>query len=155
MLVTGVGDAPLMGAAIFGELLLGVVTPRIGVWGATASSDVDGSALRLWLFAARLEGCVGPFGAERLYFHPCVGADLGAVDARYSGANGGQDTAPWVSPLLLGRGVWSVVGSVSLAAEIGLHIPLFRYEIGEPGAESLATTDPVGVHAAVGLGLTL
>lgn len=155
MLVTGVGDTPLMGAAIFGELLLGVVTPRIGVWGATGSSDVDGSRLRLRLFAARLEGCVGPFGAAHLYFHPCVGADLGVVDARYAGANGGRDTAPWVSPLLLGRGVWFVLERVSVAAEIGLQIPLINYELGESGAEPLATTDPVGAHTAVGLGITL
>lgn len=154
-LVTGVGDAPLLGAALFGELPLGALTPRVSVWGATGASTVEDSTLRMWVFAGRLEGCVGPFGARELYFHPCAGVDLGVVSARYAGENGRKDTGPWVSPLLLGRGVWSVVERVTLEAQIGLHIPILHYEVGQPGEDPLANTDPVGVLAGVGLGLAL
>ncbi|HEY6725990.1 MAG TPA: hypothetical protein VI197_18275 [Polyangiaceae bacterium] len=154
-LVTGVGEAPLFGAAVFGELPLGLVTPRVSVWGATGASTVADSALRMWLFAARLEGCLGPFGARRLYFHPCAGADVGVVSARYAAENGGQDTGAWISPTLLGRGSWSFLERVTLEAQIGLYVPLFSYEVGEPGQVPLASTDRVGVQAAVGLGVAL
>lgn len=155
MLVTGIGDAPLLGAGIFGELPLGAVSSRLSLWGATRASTIDDSTLRLSLFAARLEGCVWPLGTSRLYFHPCVGADLGVVSARYAGPNGGNDMAAWVSPTLLGRGVWSVAERLSLVAQFGVYLPLFRYDVGEPGEDPLASTDPVGVHAGLGLGLAL
>jgi len=155
MLLTGVGDAPLLGAAVFGELPFGPITPRVSVWGATGASTVAASTLRLWLFAARLEGCVGPFGARRLYFHPCAGADVGVVSARYAAENGGSDSGAWVSPTLLGRGSWSFLERVTVEAQIGLYIPIFSYEVGDPGEDSLASTDPVGVQAAVGLGVAL
>lgn len=155
ILLTGVGDAPLLGAAVFGELSFGPITPRVSVWGATGASAVEESTLRMWLFAARLEGCLGPFGARQLYVHPCAGADVGVVSARYAAENGGSDSGAWVSPTLLGRGSWSFLERVTVEAQIGLYVPLFSYDVGDPGEDSLANTDPVGVQAAVGLGVAL
>ena len=84
-----------------------------------------------------------------------MGVDLGIVEARYEGPSGGKDTGAWVSPTALGRGVWSVAEPLSLAAQIGLYIPMFRYDVGAPDEAPLASTDPVGVSAALELAVAL
>lgn len=155
MLVTGVAGAPLWGGAMFGELTVGAVTPRLSVLGAVDASEVDDYTLRVRLFAARIEGCAWQFGPRKLYVQPCVGVDVGIVEARYQGPSGGKDAGAWVSPTLLGRGVWSVVQSLSVVAQIGVYIPLFRYDVGAPEEAPLASTDPVGLSAAVGLAVAL
>jgi len=155
LVVTGVAGAPLWGGAMFGELALGVVTPRLSVLGAVKASEIDDYTLRVRLFAARIEGCAWEFGPRELYVQPCVGVDLGIVEARYEGPTGGEDSGAWVSPTLLGRGVWSVAEPVSVVAQIGLYIPMFRYEVGAPNEAPLASTDPVGVSAALGLAVAL
>lgn len=161
---TGLAGAVLPGLALFGELrspsqLWGVRVSARAAMGWSDTADPTGEradvGLDLALFAARAEGCLGAFRGSSLALEPCLGFDFGAVRADSASAAGQADYGQWASGIGHLRGGWRVSDGLTLEAQFGAAIPLVRYEIRSERGVSLASTDAVGLQAAIGATLAL
>jgi hypothetical protein len=114
-------------------------------------ADGDAAA-RLWLAAARIEGCPTALVLGRVDLRPCGALDLGLVGAS---ASGRSDAAGWVSAAAHAR-LTLDLGPLAVEAQAGALFPLTRYEVTtEASATTLEKTQTAGFAGGIGAKLPL
>jgi hypothetical protein len=151
-LATGLVPFVLPGGSLFAELASGdgTASARLSARAAYGRGDVAHTDLHLTLFAARVDGCALGWHTTGFSVEPCLAADIGALRASTSGADGTSDQGLWLSAAGLVRARLPLSSSWGLEAQIGAVIPVVRYALGTPTGDDLFRTEPVGVEISVG-----
>lgn len=119
--------------------------------GLRPDANADAEA-RLWLAAARVEGCLLAVGAGPFSLRPCVGGEGGVIGAS---AHGISDRAAWGAAVAHAR-VGYDFGRLGVEGQAGGIVPLTHYEVTAAGSRAtLEKTSSVGFSAAVGLSVRL
>jgi hypothetical protein len=142
-----------------GALQLSILPPttfrselRIGAFGGFGAGEVGARDYDLWLVGGALEACL-PGG--RAPISSCVGLGVADLIVKGQGAGGRASDLPWVAASALLRGSLALSRSVALEAQIGVVVPLTRYEL-FAGPELEAYESPVlGGTAGVGVSVAL
>lgn len=162
--LTGVTPAVLPEATVFVQLepwaaSTGVfrgTSFRAYAFGGTSSREEPNGTLSAWIVGGRLEGCPIALGSSAVSVSPCVGLDLGTVNASKSGANATTDQGFWGAVEASARLSVRVAERVSIEAQTAAVMPFERYQFtSEQTSEPLYVASVVGLNAVAGLGVRL
>jgi hypothetical protein len=134
----------------------GMASPSLRLLGFAGKSDLDGSAgsATLRFFGGRLELCPVRFGTAQLVVRPCLGSELGLVDARGQVAQQPRSrTTPWVSVEATLRLQWFVTRGFFAELGGGPVFPLVRTHYYFEPDRTLYTAPELSARVAMGLGL--
>lgn len=124
---------------------LPTLTVRVATVGVVGSSDTQIGTIQQSLWAGRLEVCPVSLRAATLEFTPCVAGEVGQLRA----AGPLSDAAPFGAVGAHTRGIWTLSNPLSLEADVGVSLPLRKYEVAA-GSATLYRSAPVGVFAVLG-----
>lgn len=151
----GLGPGVLPG----GALQLSIVAPtalpaelRIGAFGGIATGEVGARDYDLVLVGGALEGCV-PGG--RAPVSPCVALAVADLIVKGQGSGGRDTDLPWVAASALVRGSLELGRAVALQAQIGLVVPVTRYELFAGAQREVYRSPAVGGTAGLGVSVAL
>jgi hypothetical protein len=149
---SGVAPAPAPGGGLFLELgLPGLpASTRLTVHGAYQRSEVEQVRLAVSLFTARLDGCPWRWDAGALSLEPCLGVDVGVLQASGSGARGHADRGTWAAALALLRSRLQLWPTLAPELQLAAVLPFVRYAFGAPDGEDLFRVRTLGVELSVG-----
>jgi hypothetical protein len=151
----GIGPEVLPGSALQLSIVAPTAVPgelRIGAFGSFASGELGTRNYNLLLVGGALQGCV-PGG--RAPVSPCLALAFADLIAEGGGSGGRDSDLPWVAASALVRGSLDLGRAVALQAEVGLVVPLTRYEL-FAGAQRAAYRSPaVGGTAGLGVSVAL
>ena len=125
----GLGPDVLPGGALQLSIIAPTAVPielRIGAFGGFASGEVGARDYGLLLVGGALEGCL-PGG--RAPVSPCLGLAVADLIVKGEGSGGRDSALPWVAASALVRGSLELGRAVALQAQVGLVVPLTRYEL--------------------------
>ena len=123
----------------------------VGVFGSTTTAVGE---VRHWIIAGRTDACPVQLGGTRVTLWPCAVFDLGATGASATRSTGSLDTGLWAALGAHARFRWWVGGPVALEAQLGVLVPLTRYEV-YGGSEVLYRTAVAGLSGALGASIRL
>ena len=154
--IVGVTPAVLAEAAAFVELALGEFL-RTASFRAYAFGGVgSNSELSTFILAGRMEGCPLAVSAGAFAAMPCVGLDLGTLNADGSGPKALKDHGFWAAAEISARASLTVAGPLSFEAQVGALIPFQHYQLTSEGSTTpLYASSPVGLNAAFGVRIRL
>jgi hypothetical protein len=134
----------------------GVAAPSLRLLGFVGRSDLDSSAgsATLKFLGGRLELCPVRFGTGQLVVRPCLGSELGLVDARGQIAEQPRNrTTPWVSVEATLRFQWLVTRGFFAEVGGGPVFPLVRTHYYFEPERTLYTAPELSARIAIGLGV--
>ena len=106
--------------------------------------------VRHWVGAARLEACPVAVGWRVFAVAPCVGGEMGATGAAGSAQGALGNQALWAALDGRVRATGRPVDAVGLNVDLGIQVPLTRYQLVDDGRE-LYGTPVAGFLGVVGL----
>jgi hypothetical protein len=129
-----VGFASLPQFAVRAALVVGV--------GATATSS---GTVRQFIGAGHLELCPLRLGGPIFSLRPCAAGELG----QFRAWRAYDDSSLWAALGANLRGGWQLERAVALEADVGILVPLNRYEV-SAGSSALYRSAAAGVTASLG-----
>lgn len=133
-LASGIAPGLQPGGQLFVELASGarsVVRPalRLGAIAAYGSGSRHDRPLSVRVLGGRLEASPLELSAGALAFRPSLALEVGQLHSEGGGTTGTQDAGLWLASELSGRVNLSIGRVFSLEAQLGLAMPLTRYEL--------------------------
>lgn len=149
----GLGPELTPGAALFAELMPGSwpSAVRFGVHGAYGRSEARATSVRVLLLAGELDACAWRWRAGALSLEPCLGFDLGLLQASSGGARGREDRGLWASTRALLRSQLALGPRLASELQLGLLLPFTRYVFGAPEGDDLFRVRAVAGELSVGI----
>ncbi len=134
----------------------GVLAPSLRLVALVANGSLNGpgGSAALWLFGGRIELCPLHFASKRFAIRPCVGTELGVVQAEGQTAFAPQTvTEPWVTAEATLRGQWFPTRWAFVELGGGPVIPLQRTRYYFVPDQTVYVTPVLTGRAAIGVGL--
>ncbi|MEO8183738.1 MAG: hypothetical protein ABI895_33330, partial [Deltaproteobacteria bacterium] len=149
---SGVAPELAPGGGLFLELGSRAVpaAARLTVHGAYQRSEVEQVRLAVSLLAARLDGCPWRWNVGALSLEPCLGVDVGVLQASSSGERGHADRGTWAAGVALLRSRFQLWPALAPELQLAAVLPFVRYVFGAPDGEDLFQVRTLGVELSVG-----
>jgi hypothetical protein len=118
---------------------------------AQASRTIASEAeTELRILTGRLDLCPATVAFGGVEARPCAAAELGQITAERQVRGGARDSALWSALLAEVRLLWPASGRWALELELGVSIPLTRYDFTLDGGDNVGRTGELA--AIVGIG---
>jgi hypothetical protein len=114
---------------------------------ASIASDAD---TELRILAGRLDLCPATIALGAVEARPCAAGELGQIRAEREVRGGAQDSALWSAALAQVRLLWPASRRWAFELELGVSIPLTRYDFTLDGGDSVGRTGELAAVAGIG-----
>jgi hypothetical protein len=104
----------------------------------------------LQVLAGRLDLCPLSMDVGGVEARPCAGTELGQIAAQRQVRGGARDSALWSAVLVEARLLWPANRSWAFELELGLSIPLTRYDFVLDDTEHAGRTGELALIAGFG-----
>jgi hypothetical protein len=119
---------------------------------ASIASDTD---TELRILAGRLDLCPATLAFGELEARPCAAVELGQVTAQREVGPGARDSALWSAVLAEVRLLWPASRRWAFELELGVSIPLTRYDFTLQGGGNVGRTGELAAVAGIGASFRL
>lgn len=149
---SGIAPALAPGAGLFAELPAQAwpADLRFTLHGAYQRSTVEAVRLSVALAGGELDACVPAVRAGAFALAPCLGVDVGLVQAGSSGARAHGERGLWTAGVALLRSQLQLWPALAPELQLAALVPFVRYVFGAPEAEDLYRIRTVGFELSVG-----
>jgi hypothetical protein len=150
-LMSGLAPSWAPGGGLFAEMHAeGGLALRATLQAAVRRHDRGPVDLDVAWFATRLEGCPFESLLGRFSLQPCVGVDVGLIQASSSAATAQTERGLWIAGLGLIRLSLELSPRLALETQLGLAVPFFRYSMGAETGGDLYRNGPVSLQLGLG-----